>query len=56
MRRLLILLTMAAIISGCAIASEDYRPGLPGVRDAPPADTYVGRSGTVTDWVPGSSR
>ena len=55
MRRLLILLTMAAIISGCAIASEDYRPGLPGVRNTP-ADTYVGRSGTVTDWVPGSSR
>jgi len=56
MRRLLLLLMMAALLSGCSIASEDYRPGLPGVRDAPPADIYVGRSGTTTDWAPSPVR
>jgi hypothetical protein len=52
MRRLLIftVLAAAATIFGCA--SEDRRPGLPGVRDVPSSGDYVGRSGTVPDWVP----
>lgn len=56
MRKLLILLATVAMICGCSIASEDYRPGIRGVRDVPQADVYVGRSGTVSDWVPASSR
>jgi hypothetical protein len=61
MRKLLILLAMAAILSGCSVASENAQPGLKGVREAPPADVYVGRSGVTTDvWrdprPPGSDR
>jgi len=56
MRSLFILRCLVAAICGRTIASEDYRPGMHGVRDVPGADAYVGPGGTVTDWVPDSSR
>jgi hypothetical protein len=36
MRKWSLLFLLAAILSGCAISSSDYRPGCPGVRDLPP--------------------
>jgi hypothetical protein len=41
MRKLLLLLFLIGSLSGCAIASDSYQPGIAGVRDVPPADFYV---------------
>ena len=45
MRKWILLFCLAAVFCGCA--SNDYQPGVPGVRDLPQADYYVRGYGMV---------